>query len=119
MAKTDTQQRNPALGALAAVPVVLGALWLKFAATATSWALRNGYFTTSGPLFTLPAANPSSAGPTLLTAAACAAIALGVAAAVTIGIRMAAPVQYDPDDRRPIPPVATPCWPPPPSSAAC
>lgn len=108
MAKTDTQQHNPALAALVAAPVVLGALWLNFAATATSWALRNGYFTTAGPLFTLPGANPRSAGPTLLTMAAFVAIALGVAAAVTIGVRMAAPVQYDPDDRRPVPPVVAP-----------
>lgn len=108
MAKADTQQHNPALAAIIAVPAVLGALWLKFAAAATSWAVQQGYFTTSGPLFALPGANPNTAGPTLLTVTALAAIALGIAAAVMIGIRMAAPVQHDPDDRRPVPPVAAP-----------
>lgn len=108
MPKTETAQRNPGLAAIIAVPVVLGALWVSGAATATSWALRNGYFTTTNPLLALPGANPRGAGPTLLTIAALAAIAVGIIAAVMIGIRMAAPVQHDPDDRRPVPPVAAP-----------
>ncbi|WP_099020956.1 FtsK/SpoIIIE domain-containing protein [Mycolicibacterium palauense] len=108
MAKTETAQRNPGLVAILAVPVVLGALWFSGAATATSWALRHGYFTTSNPLLALPGANPRGAGPTLLAVAALAAIAIGIGAAVMIGIRMAAPVQHDPDDRRPVPPVAAP-----------
>jgi S-DNA-T family DNA segregation ATPase FtsK/SpoIIIE len=106
--KTDTQQHNPALIAGIAVPVALTALWFNFAATLTAWALRNGYFTSSGPLFTAPGANPRSAGPTLLTITALTAIALGILAAVMIGIGMAAPVQHNPDDRRPIPPMAAP-----------
>jgi len=108
MTKTETQQRNPALIGIMAGFVVLGALWFSGAATATSWALRHGYFTTSGPAFTLPGANPTDAGPTLLTITGLAAIALGIVAAVMMGIRMAAPVQHDPDDRRPVPPVAAP-----------
>jgi hypothetical protein len=108
MPKTETAQRNPGLAAIAAVPVVLGALWFSGAATATSWALRNGYFTTANPILALPGANPRGAGPTLLTVTALAAIAIGIIAAVMIGVRMAAPVQHDPDDRRPVPPVAAP-----------
>lgn len=108
MAKTETAQRNPVLAAIVAVPVVIAALWLHGAATATAWALNHGYFTTGHPLFSVPGANPRGAGPTLLTVFALAAIALGIAAAVMIGIRMAAPVQHDPDDRRPVPPVAAP-----------
>lgn len=108
MPKIETQQRNPALIAVFAVPLVLVALWFNGAATATAWALSHGYFTTARPLFTLPGAHPSAAGPTVLTVAALAAIALGIVAAVMIGLRMAAPVQHDPDDRRPVPPVAAP-----------
>ncbi|RFZ07577.1 DNA translocase FtsK [Mycobacterium marinum] len=108
MAKTAIQQHNPELAAIIAIPVVLAALWLKFAAPATSWALRQGYFTTSRPLVSFPGAYPRAAGPTLLTVTALAAIALGIAAAVIVGLRMAAPVQHDPDDRRPVPPVAAP-----------
>lgn len=107
MAKTETQQQKPGLIGIVAVPVVLGALWFSGASTATSWALRHGYFTTS-PLFSLPGARPAGAGPTLLTITALLAIALGIVAAVMVGIRMAAPVQHDPDDRRPVPPVAAP-----------
>ncbi|KAA1250699.1 type IV secretion system DNA-binding domain-containing protein [Mycobacterium simiae] len=108
MAKTETQQHNPGLIAVIAVPLALAALWFHSAAAATSWALSHGYFTTGRPLFALPGANPSDAGPTLLAVAALAAIALGIVAAVMVGIRMAAPVQHDPDDRRPVPPVAAP-----------
>lgn len=108
MPKTETAQRNPGLAAIVAVPVVIGALWFSGAATATSWALRNGYFSTTNPLLALPGANPRGAGPTVLTVAALAAIAIGIVAAVMIGIRMAAPVQHDPDDRRPVPSVAAP-----------
>jgi hypothetical protein len=102
------QQQNAGMVAAVAVPIAVGAWWLTSASAATSWALRHGYFTTSHPLFNVPGANPPDAGPTALTVSALTAIAIGITAAIMIGIRIAAPVQHDPDDRRPVPPVAAP-----------
>ena len=57
---------------------------------------------------TLPNATPTGAGPTPLTALALLALIVGVTAAVITGVRMAAPVQHDPDDRRALPPIGAP-----------
>jgi hypothetical protein len=106
--KTEPKQENPKFLAALAVPAALGGLWVANAASATSWALHHGYFTTTHPLTPMPGASPAGAGPTLLTVAALLAIAIGAAAATMVAVRMAAPVQHDPDDRRPLPPVAAP-----------
>lgn len=110
MKKTDTApqpQQRPGLAAAIAAPVIGGGLWLANAGSATSWLLRHEYFTTEQPVFTMPGSSPTS-GPTALAVLAITAILIGISAAAAMGIRMAAPVQRDRDDRRPVPQVAAP-----------
>ena len=105
--KANTSQLAPT--ALLAAPVVGVAGWLAAGDRITAWALANGYFTTTGPLFAIPATQPRGAGPTTLFSLATAAVLIGAIAAVMIAVRIwVAPVQRDDDDRRPLPPVTAP-----------
>lgn len=110
MAKTKTQpkEQQSTFLLILAVPVMLVALWWSTAGSVTAWAIRNGYFSAKHPVTALPGAHPAGAGPTLVTLAALLAMSVGILAAVMVGFRLAAPVQHDPDDRRPLPPVAAP-----------
>jgi S-DNA-T family DNA segregation ATPase FtsK/SpoIIIE len=96
----------PAAGAAGAG--VAAVAWFTGGGALTGWAVRHGYFTPTRPLLALPNANPSGAGPTVVTALSVIAILVGLTAAVITGVRLAAPIQHDPDDRRPLPPVAGP-----------
>lgn len=105
-AATDSKDR---MLAAAAVPAVGIAFWVTSAKTITAWALRNDYFTTANPIVALPGSRPPGAGPTPLAALAFAATAIGVAAAIILAVKtFTTPIQQDPDDRRPLPPVTTP-----------
>lgn len=109
--KSQASNQDPTnIGGAAAAAAAAGGglLWFTGGGGMAGWAVRRGYFTTDHPVVSLPNANPTGAGPTVLTAAGLAAITVGVIAAVITGIRLAAPVQHDPDDRRPLPPVAGP-----------
>lgn len=109
MAKTQTAtDSNLAPAGLAAAAAVVGLGWFTGGGALAGWAVRRGYFTASNPVVALPNANPAGAGPTLLTAAALLILIVGVIAAAVTGLRMAAPVQHDPDDRRPLPAVGGP-----------
>lgn len=106
---TKTPDTTNLGGAAAAAGAAGGAvLWFNGAGGLSGWALRHGYFTTSHPVVSLPNTQPPGAGPTALTALALLALVVGVAAAVVTGVRLAAPVQHGPDDRRPLPPVGGP-----------
>ncbi|MFV8142321.1 FtsK/SpoIIIE domain-containing protein [Mycolicibacterium senegalense] len=109
MAKKQSEQGNPALVVAGAALIVLVASWVIGARSATEWAIRNGYFSDINPAFAVPGAIPSGAGPTLLATLGVVAVLSGIAAAAVIAYQMlAAPIQRDPDDRRPLPPVLTP-----------
>jgi S-DNA-T family DNA segregation ATPase FtsK/SpoIIIE len=109
MAKNQpTTDPNLAPAGLAAAAAVVGLGWFTGGGALTGWAVRRGYFTLTDPVVSLPNATPTGAGPTLITTAAVLALVVGVAAAAVTGVRMAAPVQHDPDDRRPLPPVGGP-----------
>jgi len=109
--KTSTKSQDSAnLGGAAGAAVAAGGglLWFSGGGGLASWAIRHDYFTTSHPAIALPNANPTGAGPTVLTAVALAAALVGVIAAAITGVRLAAPVQHDPDDRRPLPLLGAP-----------
>jgi len=100
---------KPAVLAAIGIPAVTVAYWVTSARTISAWALRNNYFTDDAPVIALPGAHPATAGPTLLTAAAVIALLIGVTAATMAAVRhFTGPVQHEPDDRRPLPPVAAP-----------
>lgn len=101
-----TASLGPAVGAAAAG--ITGMAWFTGGGALTGWAVRHGYFTTDHPVIAVPNANPTGSGPTLIAALSLVTVLVGLAAAVITGVRMAAPVQHDPDDRRPLPPVGGP-----------
>lgn len=107
-AQTANSGTNLGGAAAAATAAGGGLLWFSGGGGLASWAVRHGYFTTTNPVLALPNTIPTGAGPTILTTMALTAVLVGAVAAVITGVRLAAPVQHDPDDRRPLPPVGGP-----------